>query len=526
MVNLHGVSDGQTPMSLKARLTNFFFAEEAPFGLAIVRICIGVACLLVTVPRWIHSRELYSSDGAPTPLALNYGYPDLLPVPDGAVAVALMTILTFCCVTACIGWCTRISLSIAAVLYTYLNLLDSISTMTKYSVITSHVLFLLAFSHCGAVWSVDAWLRRRRLGLPAPRCLADHPQFPAWPRRLIQILIGVVYFGASVTKMHTPAYFSGDQLWHWMMSNVNNANPVGEWLTLYPAVLVVFAYLCFVWEILFLFLAWRGWGRICMITMGVVFHVMTTLTLGLYLFPITCISIYFAFTNSADVVYWASRWRRWKRQGRETWCRWATTATRWPRMIGRQVTNRLQPLAERATPVASLGTFTVLLSVVAWGAVEVEYQIDPYGERHPDGKFTLREIDPQVAKRMFAGDVRLRDYDKLLAFDIGTSMFGGMVTGKKDVFRHGEAIIAQCSLSPPHEDMWVECNLHDASNVVVDRVGQVVVRSQLRCSFLYRACEALEPGVYYLALKFGGKEVTRRKIEILASDAKCRALAN
>jgi hypothetical protein len=526
MANLHGVSDGQTQMGLKDRLTNFFFAEETPFGLAIVRICLCVACLLVTVPRWIHSRELYSSDGAPTPLTLNYGYPDLLPVPAGGVAVALMTILTFCCMTACIGWCTRISLMIAAVLYTYLNLLDSISTMTKYSVITSHVLFLLAFSHCGAVWSVDAWLHRRRQGLPVPRCLGDHPRFPAWPRRLIQILMGVVYFGASVTKMHTPAYFSGDQLWHWMMSNVNNANPLGEWLTLYPAVLVVFAYLCVVWEVLFLFLAWRGWGRICMLTMGVVFHLMTTLTLGLYLFPITCISIYFAFVNSTDVMFWASRWRYWKRRGRKTWLRWAHAVMRGPRVLGQQVSNRLRPLADRATPAASLSVFAVLVSVVALGGVEIEYRIDPYGERHPDGKFTLREIDPQIAKRMFAGDVRLRDYDKLLAFDVGTSMFGGMVTGKKDVFRHGEAIIAQCTLSPPHEDMWVECNLHDASNVVVDRVGQVVVRSQLRGNFLYRACEALEPGVYYLALKFGGKEVTRRKIEILPSDAPCRVLAN
>ena len=116
---------------LRARIGKFFFAEETPFGLAFVRIVICIACLMVTVPRWIHSRELYSTDGAPTPLALNYGYPDLLAVPSGGVAVALMTILTFCCVTACIGWCTRASLSIAAVLYTYLNLLDSISTMTK-----------------------------------------------------------------------------------------------------------------------------------------------------------------------------------------------------------------------------------------------------------------------------------------------------------------------------------------------------------------------------------------------------------
>lgn len=512
-----------TRIPLRERIGNFFFAEETPFGLALVRICISIACLMVTLPRWVYSRELYSSDGAPTPLALNYGYPDLLPVPSGGLAVALMTILTFCCVTTCIGWCTRASLWIAAFLYTYLNLLDSISSMTKYSVITSHVLFLLAFSHCGAVWSVDAWLRRRRLGLPRPSSLADHPKFAAWPRRLMQILIGVVYFGASVTKMHTPAYFSGDQLWHWMMTNVNNANPIGEWLTLYPATLVVFAYLCIVWEVLFVFLCWRGWGRVCMLAMGAGFHVMTSVTLGLYLFPITCISIYFSFVDSDDVVAWAARFRRWKRRHGES----LVAVVRLPQAISGRIAAALRPITQQLTPVNSLGAFGVLLLVVAVGAVEVEYRLDIYGERGPNGPLALKEIDPEVAKQMFAGSVRLREYDKLLAFDVGTGMFGGLVTGVRDTFQHGDPIIAQCSLNPPHEDMWLECNLHDANNVLIDRVGQIVVRSQLRGNFLYRACEALDPGTYFLVLRTGTQELTRRKIEILPNDAaRCRVNAN
>lgn len=517
------IPGSENSLSLRTRLSQFFFAEETPFGLALVRICISIACLMVTVPRWIYSRELYSTDGAPTPLALNYGYPDLLPVPSGTLAVALMTILTFCCLTALVGWCTRTSLWIAAVLYTYINLLDSISSMTKYSVITSHVLFLLAFSQCGAVWSVDAWLRRRRLGLSSPSSAADHPKFSAWPRRLMQILIGVVYFGASVTKLHTPAYFSGDQLWHWMMTNVNNANPIGEWMTLFPASLVVFAYLCVVWEIVFLFLSWRGWGRVCMLTMGVGFHVMTTVTLGLYLFPITCISIYFSFVNTDDVIQWAARWRRWQRRHEGL----MSAVTQLPRACAAGLTKLVQPIGRRLTVANSLGAFGLLLVVVAVGAVEVEHRLDIYGERGPDGPLALKEIDPAVVKQMFAGSPRLREYDKLLAFDVGTNLFGGLVTGIQNTFKHGESIIAQCSLNPPHEDMWVECNLHDSNNILIDRVGQIVVRSQLRGNFVYRACEALEPGTYFLVLRTGTQELTRREIQIQPSDAaRCRVNAN
>ena len=516
-------SENATKVGLRDRLNEFFFAEETPFGLAVLRILIGIACLLVTIPRWIYTRELYSLDGAPAPLADNYGFFNLLPIPSGGVAVAIMTILSFACFTTCIGWCTRISTVIAAVLYTYLNLLDSLSTMTKYSVITSHILFLLSVSHCGAVWSVDSWMRRRRLGLAKPRTLADYPKFAAWPRRLVQILIGVVYFGASLTKMHTPAYFSGDQLLHWMMTNVNNANPIGEWLTLFPQSLVLFAYVGIIWEVLFLFLSWSGWGRVCMLGLGVLFHVMTTLTLGLYLFPITCISIYFSFMDSNDVVKLAARWRRFKRSQLATWQPRIATVAAGPHAALSRL-DSLLPSGKHLSPAMSVGAFSLIAMGVTVGAVEIEFRLDPYGMRRNEGQYALKELDPERVKQMFSGDQKIREYDKYLAFDLGTDMFGGMVTAQKESFRHGETIIAQCTLSPPHEDMWVECNLHDANNVLLDRVGQVVVRSQLRGNFVYRACEALSPGDYFLVLRTGGQEITRRKIQIV--EGACRTMAN
>ena len=60
--------------------------------------------------------------------------------------------------------------------------------------------------------------------------------------------------------MHTPAFFSSDQMRQWMITNVNHSNPIGEYLSFYPAALVVSAYVTVLWEVLFVFLAWRGWG--------------------------------------------------------------------------------------------------------------------------------------------------------------------------------------------------------------------------------------------------------------------------
>ena len=169
---------------LRGSVREFFLAEEVPYGLALCRMVLPPILLYVVLRRWPHAREFFSTDGASAPLANNYGYFNMLPVPSGTVAVILMTLLVVLLVTTMIGWRTRISVIGCLVIYTHLNMLDCLSTFTKYSVIASHVLLLLSFSHCGAVWSVDAGRARRGATPPAP------PRFPAWPRRLMQLLIG------------------------------------------------------------------------------------------------------------------------------------------------------------------------------------------------------------------------------------------------------------------------------------------------------------------------------------------------
>ena len=95
-----------------AHVRDIFFAREVPYGLALVRIFMPWVLMCVVAPRWIHSRELFSSDGAATPLHANFGMPDLLPELPGTVVVGLMTILVFSLITSSIGWCTRFSLSL------------------------------------------------------------------------------------------------------------------------------------------------------------------------------------------------------------------------------------------------------------------------------------------------------------------------------------------------------------------------------------------------------------------------------
>jgi hypothetical protein len=490
--------------SLVKRIERFFYAEEVPYGIAVVRIVMPLVLLITIIQRWSHAREIYSADGAAAPLALGYGYADFLPEPSGTMAVALISALGFFLVTSSIGWQTRLSLIASTIIYTYLNMLDSLSMMTKYSVIASHVLLILSLSNCGVVWSVDSSLKRRarRDFWPGEPAVA-WPKSAAWPRRLLQLLIAIVYFGAAITKMHTPAYFSGDQLRFWAMTHVNFDHPLGEYLTLFPALFVVFAYIAIVWEVVFLFLVWKGWGRVSMLGLGVVFHCMTTLMLGLYIFPMVSMTIYFAFLEERDVRNIAARVRRMKRGlGRPL--------SALGRAFGWTHNVRL-PEVRPLTSAAVFGAAVLLVSLVG---IEVEHRMDPYGKRRPEGRYTLKEIDPETASRMLAPTKNIRPHDKILSVDVGTTLFGGVLVNRKTDYRHYEPLIVQCHLNPPHGDIWIECNLHDDEDRLIERTGQVASREQFRTNFIYKLHDSLDPGEYYLVIRTGGQEVARRKITL------------
>lgn len=499
------------PEGLAARVKQFFYAEELPYALALVRIALPLVLLIDFIFRWPWARELYSTDGAPAPLSINYGYGAMLPEFPGAVAVALYSLMGLFLVTSALGWFTRVSMVAATVLYFYFPMLDTASTATKYTVIAAHGLFLLSLSHCGAVWSIDAWRLRARCAAagripPGRKSLKS----AVWPRRLMQIFIGVVYFGAAVTKMHTPAYFTGDQLMFWMITQANSANPLGNYMTMFPALLVVSAYVVVVWEVMFLFLAWRGWARLLMIALGVAFHVGTMLLLGLYIFPLVCFALYLAFFDEAAL----RKFNIWlRRAGRRA-------AARLP-FAGRRSAPAADPIAAPSRwrmPLPAPAMFAFVIAAVALGSVEAEYWLDPYGERQPDGPYALREISPERVARFFTPSPSIRDQDIVFSFEIGDSLFAEHLVGRRDKFKQGEHLIAQVKFNPPHTDLAMECNLHDADNQVLHRSTQLVTREMLRANWNYYLNPALPPGDYELVLKNAGREIERRPFRIVGDE--------
>ena len=503
---------------LRQGVSDFFYRQEVPFGLAIVRMFLPIAILLPTLQRWTYVRELYSTDGAPAQISIGYGYGTLFPEFSGGVAVALYTALIVFLITSSIGWMSRISVPAATILYTYFTWIDSISTITKYTVIATDALVVLSVSACGSVWSVDAWLRKRKTHSWSTDAMERYPRSSAWPRRLIQLLIATVYFGAAFTKIHTPEFFSGDQLRYWMITHVNFSHRMGEYMAMHPALLVVSAYTTIIWEMLFLFMAWRGIGRIFFITVGVFFHTMTCFTLGLYIFPLVCISLYFAFLNENDVRFWAARFRYLARQSGS-----------WTGAVIRKVRSWQLPSPE-ALPlhgsIPGVAVFGMVLGTTVLAGMEAEYRLDRYGVRRAEGMHPLTRLDRDEAIAMLQDDSPIRESDKFFSFDLGTVTISGILANRRTEFQYGETIVAQCYLNPPHEDMWVECNLHDAKDRIVDRSGMVVPREMLRCNYSYMLGNKLEPGEYSLVIKSRGEEVMRRSFELSGEPPVTSQMAN
>lgn len=476
-------------------VSRFFYTREVPYAIALVRMIICSVCMIIMGPRWLACRELFSVDGATTPVAIGYSMPNWLPEFNGTIVAGLATLMMICLFTSAVGWRTRTSLTIAAILFTYFSCLDSVSTMTKYMVISTHVLFLLSFSSCGKIWSVDAWLRRQHSTDSQPE------MGESWCRRCLQLLMCSFYFGAAFTKMHTPTFFSGEQLTYWMMTELTIDHPLGYVIAMYPPLIVAMGYITIVWEIAFPLLVWRDPGRTVMLIIGVMFHVMTYFTLGLDMFPPVCFALYLTFYGDRD--YQAVG--RWFARRLQPALRFVSQF-RMPNLSIRYP----QSLVSRS----SFGLFAVFLLTGTAAGIGLEHSLDRYGQRRAEGRYALTPLDHDVADRMLAPLAPTRESDKLFAFDIGTFLIGDYVGDRCREFWPGQTIVAQCSFVPPHEDMMVECNLRDADDRLVERFSHVAPREVFNCNYRFPITVTSEPGPHSLVIKIAGQEVARKSIRI------------
>ena len=285
-----------------------------------------------------------------------------------------------------------------------------------------------------------------------------------------------------------------------MLSNWNYDNPVGETMAMWSPLLLIGAYLAVVWEILFGCLVFPKRSRLIMLAMGVGFHFMTWVTLGLKIFPLICVTGYFAYIMQDDFL----KIRHWLR-------RWVPASLPRPSLFVESAVGRLPNL------VPSGVAWVCCIAVAAIASTEAELQMDLYGIRNPGGMMALKTMDADAARRMIREEHTVREQDKFFSFDIGSFTVGNQLANRRSAFEYGDRIIAQCNLNPPHEDLWVECLLQDSEGRLIEQFGQFVTRDMLRANFMYHIGNKLLPGDYQMVLRSANKDIYRRPFKLTGS---------
>jgi len=80
-----------------------------------------------------------------------------------------------------------------------------------------------------------------------------------------------------------------------------DSHSLGGYVAMHPSFVVVCAYVTCMWEVLFIFLVWKPMTRRVVLSLGILFHVMTCLTLGLFIFPMICLSAYPLFATDCEI---------------------------------------------------------------------------------------------------------------------------------------------------------------------------------------------------------------------------------
>ena len=184
-------------MTIALRWNRFWFEPQGPLNLGISRaICYAVLVLVYLPEPFTHWAELDRQSAYWEPI-YPFSSPHVhLPLVGATGLMILQCVWKCSLVLACIGLFTRISTLIAFVLGGYL-----IGLMFNYGKLEHQVmpvvitLGILALSHCGDAFSIDAWLRRRRGQIPIPS--GEY----RWPIRMVWLVMSVTFCAAAIAKL-------------------------------------------------------------------------------------------------------------------------------------------------------------------------------------------------------------------------------------------------------------------------------------------------------------------------------------
>lgn len=290
---------------------HFWFTPKAPHTLAVIRIATGLLLLyshLVVAANlssflgddaWINNETIaaiHQGDFAPPDASRSYLWN--ISSPELLWAHHLLTIVVTACFAA--GLLTRIT----APLTWWLQLMlvhRMTGTLFGFDQVTTMLAMYLMLAPCGAVFSVDKFLRRKfaskieksnRLRWLFPD---DQPSVSAnIATRLIQLHLCIVYLFGGLWKARGTAWWDGTAIW-FAVSNAQYQSIEMTWIGRYPRLFSVLAHITVLWEVFYCALVWPKLTRPIMLAIAFAVHGGIALFLGMITFGTIMIVANMAF---------------------------------------------------------------------------------------------------------------------------------------------------------------------------------------------------------------------------------------
>ncbi|MDQ6751043.1 MAG: hypothetical protein M3Z33_09865 [Actinomycetota bacterium] len=237
------------------RLDRWLFASEPPQRLAALRIGL---CTLLALRLALRPNLYLDLSDQPAALFRPLSFAKLLPhMPPRGVLLAVLVIGAAAAVIAAVGLRARIALPVAWVCGAFLNgMLTSQGKVIHNDVLLLLCLFCLIPARHADVWSLDAWLRRRREAAPPPAANARY----GWPVRTAMVLVALGYCIIGLHKLqYSGLAWAGDNL-RWVLytaSDSQDGNSLSLFVADHPLLAHIFAWSTLVLEVGFpLVLIW------------------------------------------------------------------------------------------------------------------------------------------------------------------------------------------------------------------------------------------------------------------------------
>ncbi|MFN8287342.1 MAG: hypothetical protein U0V74_11335 [Chitinophagales bacterium] len=258
--------------AVKELLSRFWNKQETPYALAGFRIIILFYVFFTLFYAKMHLINRVAPPGVPLqPLPLTSWYAAYLPTDHTTYSIICIVSLGLA-LMGIAGFLTRYSLLLLAILNIYVFGMPNFFGKMNHTHINVWIPLLLAFSPCADVWSVDAFLKKRKQGEQKAFLSSRYWQSLAG----VYLMLGVIYTFSGLRKLW-------DAGLAWALSDHFVYQIQQEWIEHYftvPAIRIDHYPLMAEWggmaivlfEIAFIFLVFYPWGRWLSFFGGLAFH--------------------------------------------------------------------------------------------------------------------------------------------------------------------------------------------------------------------------------------------------------------